>query len=108
MDAYRAQRPEWYESYRESYRETAKAHARKRRTGCSAEEFAERLEQQRGLCAICGDDGGERGLVADHCHQTEVVRGLLCNACNLGIGSLKDDPEILESAVTYLRATTRP
>lgn len=31
-----------------------------------------------------------------------VVRGLLCSACNLGIGKLKHDPVTLQRAITYL------
>lgn len=59
---------------------------------------------QRGLCAICQrPPRGLRDLVVDHCHRTGVVRGLLCNQCNMGIGKLDDDPDILESAIAYLR-----
>lgn len=38
----------------------------------------------------------------DHCHKTGKVRGLLCKTCNTGIGHLKDDPNILRSAINYL------
>ncbi len=30
-------------------------------------------------CAMCGGSGG---LVADHCHDTGLVRGLICYRCN--------------------------
>lgn len=58
------------------------------------------------LCAICrnpptGKSNGKR-LVVDHCHNTGKVRALLCSYCNKGIGSLRDDPEIVAKAVAYL------
>ena len=41
-------------------------------------------EWHAGCCAICGR-GGE--LVTDHCHQTGLVRGLLCRSCNTREGT---------------------
>jgi len=35
-------------------------------------------------------------------HDTGLVRGLLCNDCNLGIGRLKDDPTRVAKALVYL------
>lgn len=55
---------------------------------------------QRDRCAICGDKPDQ--LVVDHDHDTGVVRGLLCNACNTGIGMLGDNPQILRLARSYL------
>lgn len=56
-------------------------------------------------CAICFEAPrlGER-LAVDHCHETGVVRGLLCRRCNTGIGLLRDDPMVLNAAVAYLEA----
>lgn len=53
-----------------------------------------------GCCAICGDQLVKPHI--DHCHQTGAIRGLLCSACNTGIGLLRDDPALLHSAIAYL------
>ena len=50
-------------------------------------------------CIICGS---EEKLVVDHCHTTNIVRGMLCNNCNMGLGHFKDDPFLLEFARIYL------
>ena len=69
------------------------------------ELFKERLEQQNGVCAICGDaDAGGRGAFhADHDHKKETPRGVLCHRCNIALGHFKDSTEILQSAIDYLK-----
>ena len=66
-------------------------------------------KKQKGKCAICGkketrlsNQGKVRDLNIDHCHKKKKVRGLLCVACNVGMGQLKDDPELLRRAADYL------
>ena len=75
--------------------------------GISLSIYNHIFNQQKGVCAICHlpqkSTRNER-LAIDHCHETGRVRGLLCDGCNRGIGLLKDDYRILESAVSYLRA----
>ena len=56
-------------------------------------------------CGICGKSGP---LVVDHCHQTNIFRGLLCAQCNFGLGNFKDDPSLLETARLYLLAHHEP
>ena len=69
----------------------------------TTEEFDELRESQAGRCAICRkEDSSESGLVVDHDHRTGRVRGLLCNGCNVGLGFLQDDHEVLTAAAAYL------
>ncbi|MFJ3812242.1 endonuclease domain-containing protein [Streptomyces sp. NPDC090073] len=51
------------------------------------EQFRELNEVQAGVCVICGQppQAGKR-LSVDHCHETGVVRALLCTRCNLNVG----------------------
>lgn len=72
------------------------------RYGLSHEDYARMLNAQGGLCAICLE---RAATDIDHDHKTNVVRGFLCRACNLGIGNLRDNPDFLRAAIEYL---TRP
>lgn len=58
------------------------------------------MEEQNGRCAICFDLLDTPHL--DHSHVTNEVRGLLCNKCNLGLGSFRDDPAVIARAIEYL------
>ena len=65
------------------------------------------LAAQGGCCAICGtsDTGKRKAFAVDHNHDTGKIRGLLCSNCNTGIGNLRDNVELLERAIDYLRNT---
>ena len=63
--------------------------------------------KQDGKCAVCEISMEPRGrtnssVAVDHNHHTGEVRGLLCRACNHGMGHMKDDPEVLLKAAEYL------
>ncbi len=76
---------------------------RKRLYGVDAETYNKMAENQNNRCAICGNKNiTNRSLVVDHDHKTGLVRGLLCDRCNVGIGCLKDDITILQKAIIYL------
>lgn len=77
--------------------------------GLSIEEYERLFEAQKGCCAICGRPQDEQKfrLAVDHCHETGVVRGLLCSPCNTGLGSLADSPELLRIAADYLENARR-
>lgn len=59
------------------------------------------LREQNGSCAICKKPF-LRTPHQDHCHKTGRQRGLLCGACNMGIGHFNDDIQVLKSAIEYL------
>lgn len=57
--------------------------------GVSYEEVAELFNSEDPVCQVCGS---KENICIDHCHKTQVVRGLLCRNCNTAIGMLGDDP----------------
>lgn len=72
----------------------------------SLSDYNKLICDQSGRCAICDttEPKGRRNVfVVDHCHKTGKVRGLLCNHCNTGIGKLKDNIELLQKAISYLK-----
>ena len=75
------------------------------RYGLTVADYDRMLAEQGGGCAICGSTEGGRGdahLVVDHDHTTGKVRGLLCHACNTGIGLFNDSASLTLSATQYL------
>ena len=60
------------------------------------------LVDQNNSCAICKKEIGWEAAV-DHCHTTNVVRGLLCRKCNLGLGGFKDNIETIRKAIAYVK-----
>jgi len=80
--------------------------------GITLEGYTTLLSQQNFSCAICGSKEpgaslksgkGYKNFAVDHNHLTGKIRGLLCRGCNVGIGNLKDNPELLEKAAAYIR-----
>ncbi|WP_405891391.1 endonuclease domain-containing protein [Streptomyces sp. NBC_01527] len=57
-------------------------------------------------CMICAStvSGFESGIFAvDHCHDSGIVRGVLCQPCNFLLGNARDDVDILWNAIKYLQ-----
>lgn len=58
-------------------------------------------------CGICGKNitfvGKYKTGVIDHCHKTNRVRGILCRQCNNALGLFKDNIELLEKTIFYLK-----
>jgi hypothetical protein len=80
------------------------------------QDYYNMLEEQKGVCAICGKpetrkhnvSGKLQRLSVDHCHNSNKVRSLLCAACNIGLGQFRDNIQSLESAISYLKRHTQP
>jgi len=63
------------------------------------------LAYQKGGCAICGRKPTKIRLAVDHCHQTGLLRGLLCFRCNRAYGLFHDnDVNRLYRAAKYLES----
>jgi len=76
--------------------------------GITLAEYGAMLVAQGGVCAICQQpetemrSGKLKALAVDHDHTTGTLRGLLCVACNTGLGKLGEDRDRLLSAIRYL------
>src|ERR1700722_6232868 len=71
----------------------------KQNYGITIDDYKTMLKRQHDRCAICKALANEcrlpgpierYGLVVDHCHETNTVRGLLCNHCNRMLGASRD------------------
>lgn len=95
-------RKAYYEANKDWIRERGVEQRLRSRYGVDLEWFESKLEEQGGVCKICGktNDSGKR-LHVDHDHQTGKVRGLLCFRCNHRLGVL-ENREWVEAALAYL------
>jgi hypothetical protein len=92
--------------------EQAREWGLRRKYGITSEDYARMLLAQNGECLICqvkltepvsGKGQPSTTAVVDHDHDTDAIRGILCNGCNVGLGRFGDDPDLLERALAYLR-----
>lgn len=111
----RSQSKKWYEKkFRrdpeyKAYRYKSRV---ARKYGLTVEQYDGMVQEQMGKCAICrevehADEPGKR-LHIDHCHETGVVRGLLCAKCNTGVMRSGVTPETLRRAAQYLEKHYEP
>lgn len=71
----------------------------------SLSAYEDMLRDQEGICAICGrgPDDFKRAFAVDHDHDSGKVRGILCPDCNRGLGGFRDNIELVERALEYLK-----
>ncbi len=88
--------------------ERARYHSRKKllgkKYGMTIEEHDALFASQGFSCGACGSDSpnSKKGWSTDHCHDTGVVRGILCHHCNVGLGHAKDNLQTLRAWISYL------
>ena len=80
------------------------------RYGLDRKQQIDLLEKQNCCCALCGDvvtlhnrkkDGPKNTGNIDHCHKTNVVRGVLCHTCNVTLGYLENKKISLDRLKEY-------
>jgi hypothetical protein len=71
----------------------------RRRYGLTKAEVDKLRAAQGNVCGICGDPDPEH---LDHDHATGMIRTLLCQRCNHGLGLFRDDPYLLHVAGLYV------
>ncbi len=103
----------WTAENPDRQRANARRGAFRRKYGLTPEAYDALLAEQGGVCASCGgvDPRNRRSrdgkLFVDHVKGTQIVCGLLCNTCNLGIGRADHDPQRLNAIADYLERRSR-
>lgn len=89
--------------YSRNYQKINKHIIRAKVYSLSPEDIEWMKISQNNLCKICEKPFKDdfKHMNVDHCHNTTKVRGLLCRACNIGIGCFKDSPKLLRKAALY-------
>lgn len=101
------QTPEQRRAQREATRERARASGQlrfyqvKSKYGITRADYERMWTEQLGCCAICGV-ATDRPLYVDHDHDTGVVRALLCQHCNTGLGMFDESVQRMRDAIAYL------
>ena len=77
--------------------------------GITEGDYNEMYVAQDGCCDICGIHQSRltRRLAVDHDHETGKVRSLLCTHCNTLLGLAREDTDVLEEAIEYIRRHQR-
>lgn len=77
-----------------------------RQYNISLEEYEFALQQQNFSCLACKTHQSNckrKTLMIDHCHTTGKFRGLLCHNCNVALGMVKENVDILLNLIKYLK-----
>ena len=62
------------------------------------------LVEQNNVCKICSNEfKSTKDTHIDHCHNSDTVRGLLCNSCNMALGQFNDNTDNMDNAIRYLQ-----
>lgn len=80
--------------------EVQRDYKRKFTYGITPEQYQEMWNSQKGKCAIsfCGNPIE----CIDHDHNTNKVRGLLCQKCNFALGLFRDNVDLIRNAAKYI------
>ena len=75
---------------------------------CSDKRIMDKIKPNMEIwtCPICKKTtipGLTSKVVCDHDHITGKPRAWICDSCNTGLGRFKDNIELLESAIQYLK-----
>ena len=101
---HRKQRNEMSKKYQSTHPEKVRAQKLMRKFGINLDEYNTRFIAQNGVCAICKlPPANGRNLCVDHNHETDKVRGLLCDRCNMILGRIGESADILERMSAYLK-----
>ena len=92
----------WYQANRDKQAVHSRRGKLKYKYGITEDDYDAMLFAQGGGCAICSEPRDGRRLHIDHDHNSGHVRGILCHACNISLGQMRDSAALLRRAAEYL------
>jgi hypothetical protein len=95
-------RLEQSKTYAIAHKKQIRFYKLKYKYGITESEYEIIRKNQNNKCGICKIELDEIKCCVDHDHKTGMVRGLLCDRCNTGIGRFEDDVYLLIKATKYL------
>lgn len=103
-DKVRDYQKRWRAANKASIKTTNARWQLKKLYGITPEDRERMFKAQGRVCKCCGstEPKAANGWHVDHCHKTGLVRGILCQQCNIMLGCAADDPQILLKGVQYL------
>lgn len=105
---YKANNREYMKAYSKKWRQDNKDKVvdtrLKHKYGITLDDYNEMFAIQEGCCGICGKHQSELNtkLHVDHCHESGKVRSLLCGNCNIALGLVNEDANILLAMLGYI------
>lgn len=93
---------EYRKKYKKQTRKTMRNWHLRSKYGITLEEYDVMLEEQNGVCYICGLPPLGYRLAVDHDHEKGRVRKLLCSNCNRALGFAKENTDTLKKLISYI------
>lgn len=99
----------WRKENKERHKQNKRRFYLKDKYNITTDLYDEMRTLQDCKCYICGKhendipNAGPTALNVDHCHDTGQVRKLLCMSCNIALGKVNDDVEILQRCIDYIK-----
>jgi len=98
----------WSDERREHERILNRNRGLRKRYGLSSSDYEGLMKKQGEKCAVCfgalkeSRGRGANQVHVDHCHETGIIRGLLCGDCNRMIGMSHERAWVLHRAADYI------
>jgi nuclear transport factor 2 (NTF2) superfamily protein len=87
-----------------SYRERVNYGKIFRNYGLTKQEYVNKLELQNNACAICKTHlSNDRNTHLYHCHESGVIRDILCKKCNMLVGVIECNLANFKLCIDYIK-----
>ena len=123
-DCERKQRREYFKQYYKKHKEKYQERSKKRdpqrsphRTAANRNLTLKQREDfiaiRGSCCEVCGisrevhREMFKKDICIDHCHKTNINKGVLCMMCNSAAGRIKDNPNLAWKLFQYLKRTRK-